>query len=202
MASSNTEIANLAISHLGTGKEIASLDTEKSEEASAVRRVFSNARDSVLRDCNWPFATVIASLGLVAESPNTEWDYSYRYPSDCINFRRILSGIRNDTRQSRVPYRLGRDATGLLIFTDEASAVCEYTIREEDVSRFASDFEMALSLRIAFLVAPRLTSGDPGKLRQSLQQEYLYQISLARAAAYNEEQSEEIPESQFIRIRE
>ena len=198
----STEIANMAISHVGSGKEIANLDTESSEEASACRRFYENARDTVLRDCNWPFATEIVTLGLVEEDPNTEWDFSYRYPSDCINIRKIQSGIRNDHRQSRVPYRVAQDSTGLLIFTDEQNAVLEYTKREEDTSRFPSDFAIALSYKLAYLIAPRLSRGDPFKMKQDLQREYMMAISMAKAAAFNEEQSDQEPESEFMRIRE
>jgi hypothetical protein len=200
--SSSTEIANMAISHLGTGKEISNLDTEKSEEASSCRRFFTNARDAVLKDCPWPFATEIATLGLIKENPNTEWDFSYRYPSDCLYVRKIQSGIRTDHRQSRVPYRVGQDASGLLIFTDEANAVLEYTKREEDSERFPSDFVLALSLKLAYHIAPRLSKGDPFKVKQELQKEYLQSIYMAKASALNEEQPDEEPESQFIRFRE
>src|SRR5688572_11149621 len=109
---SETEIANLALSHLGVGKEIANLETERSQEAVACRRFYDTARDATLRDFSWPFATKIAVLGLIEADPNDEWDYSYRYPSDCLQLRRILSGVRNDTRDSRVPFKLAHDDSG------------------------------------------------------------------------------------------
>lgn len=202
MANSKTEISNMAISHLGTGKEIIDLDTEKSEEASVCRRFFEIAKDTVLQDCEWPFATKIASLGLIESSPNNEWDYSYSYPSDCLNFRKLQSGIRNDTRQSRIPYRIGHGDSGAIIFTDQEDAIGEYTVKITDTSRFYPDFTLALSLKLAYLIAPRLTKGDPDKMKQQIQSEYLYQLSLAKASAFNEEQMDEQVDSQFIRIRE
>lgn len=113
MASSKTEIVNIALAHLGVGSEISNLDTDQSTEANAMRRFYESAKDEVLRDLNWPFTTVFASLALVEEDPTDEWSYSYRYPSDALKIRRVLSGLRNDTRQSRVPYKLGQDASGL-----------------------------------------------------------------------------------------
>ena len=79
MASSKTEIANLAISHLGIGKTIANLELEKSQEAIACRRFYDTVRDSSLRDFPWPFAGKIQALALVSN----EWLYAYQYPSDC-----------------------------------------------------------------------------------------------------------------------
>jgi hypothetical protein len=199
---SETEIANLALSHLNIGKEIANLETEKSEEAGACRRFYDTARDETLRDFAWPFATKFVTLAPVADNPTTEWGKSYRYPSDCVFFRRILSGLRNDTRQSRVPYKVTQDAAGLLIFTDLADAVAEFTIRETDPSKYPSDFTMAFSMRLAALIAPRLTGGDPFKVGERAMRLYQIEIERARATAFNEQQNEEPPESEFIRARD
>lgn len=202
MASSKTEVCNLAISHLGISKEIANVETERSAEAGACRRFYDTARDVTLRDFVWPFATKIQALGLVEEDPNTEWSYSYRYPTDCLKFRRILSGIRNDTRQSRVPYRIARDSSGLLIFTDAPSAVAEYTIQEETVTRFPDDFVMALSFRLAAYIAPRVTGGDPFKLGARALELFQFELNKAECTAVGEEQDEQHPDSEFIRTRE
>lgn len=195
------EICNLALSHIGVGKEIASLDSEKSQEAMACRRVFEPARIATLRDFGWPFATKFVDLGLVKENPTSEWSFSYQYPSDCLHFRKILSGTRNDNRQSRVPYRIVYGASGQEIYTDCEDAEAEYTVDVKDTGRFPQDFVMALSFRIAFLVAPRLTAGDPFKLGDRARTLYDVEVSRAKATAANEEQEEEDPDSEFIRAR-
>lgn len=202
MATSKTVIANLALSHLGIGKEIADLDTENSEEANACRRFYEESRDKALRDFNWPFATRIENLTLVETNPNNEWSYSYRYPVNAVGIRRILSGIRNDTRQSRVPYRRTKDATGGLILCDLDSAQVEYTERLEQVELYPSDFVMALSYLLAVYIAPRITSGDPFGLGNKAAQFYSIELSNARANAHNEEQPDAVVESEFVRGRE
>jgi len=201
MASSSTEICNLALSHIGIGKEIADLETEASQEASSCRRFYENARDQVLRDFSWPFAMTTVSLSLVSENPTSEWDYAYRYPTDCMKSRRILSGTRNETRQTRIPYQIAYDSTGKLIYTDEQNAVLEYTKKVVDTGQFSADFAMALSFRIAFYVSPRLTSGDPFKLGERALKMYQAEIMRAQATAINELQDEEVPDSEFIRER-
>ena len=202
MATSETEICNLALSHLGIAKEIANLETENSAEANAMRRFYVTARDETLREFAWPFATKQVALGLVEEDPTDEWGFSYRYPSDAVALRRILSGIRNDNRQSRAAYRITRDDDGLLVYTDIEDAELEYTMRETDVLRFPSDFVMALSFLLAWLTAPRLAGGDPFKLAQRALQLYEVELSKARAMAAGEEQPEEPPASEFERMRE
>ena len=199
---SEIAICNLALSHLGVGKEIANLETETSQEAAACRRFFATARDNTLRDYPWPFATKIASLALIETEPNDEWGYSYRYPTDCVRLRRILSGNRNDNRQTRVPYKIAQDTSGELLYTDMENAEVEYTVRETDPSRYPSDFAMAFSLRLALYIAPRLTKGDPFKLGDRALSLHEFEIKKAMASAHIEEQSEEEPDSEFIRGRE
>jgi len=202
MATSKTVICNLAISHLGIGKEIANLDTEKSEEAQACRRFYELARKKVLRDFNWPFATKRVVLSLIEDNPNDEYGYSYRYPSDCINIHKIFSGTRNDTRQSRVHFSIGKDSSARVIFTDEENAEVQYTEDLNNPLFFPPDFELAFSYFLASLVASRLTKGDPFGLRSSALEAYAAAISDTKAGSLNEEQAEENPVSEFERNRE
>jgi hypothetical protein len=207
MASSSTEICNLALSHLAQGQEIANLDTEKSDAAAACRRFYEIARDEMLRAFHWPFATKFAFLGLVEEldvdsAGGSEWRYSYRYPVDCLKLRRILSGSRNDNRQSRVPYKIARDENGSLIYSDLEEAEVEYTVKVTEVIYFQPDFVMALSLLLAAYIAPRLTNGDPFRLGNRAVELHKMAYMHASANAVGEEQQEELPESEFIRARD
>lgn len=198
----STTIANLALGHCGVGKTIGNLETEQSQEARTVRRFYEVALRSVLRRAPWPFATVITALSLVEEEPNTEWGYSYQYPSDCVMFRRVLSGLRNDTRQSQAPYRLIKSTTGKLVLTDEEDAEAEYTAYVEDDSVYPPDFELAFSYYLAMLVAPELSSGDQFKLGERAAKLFEYHLGEAVAQAFNEEQAEQLPEAEHIRARE
>lgn len=202
MAGSKTVIANLALTHLGVGKDIANLETENSAEARACRRVYDTLRDEALRAFHWPFATKLANLALVEEDPNDEWDFAYAYPTDCLDFRRILSGIRNNTRQTLVPYRVANTGSQIVIFTDTENAIGEYTFRELTVERYPSDFTMALSALIAFHIAPQITAGDPFKMGPRALDLYEATVTMAKANALNESQDEETPESEFVRTRE
>ena len=201
VSGSEVAIVNIALSHLGVGKEIANLVTEQSEEAECARRLYGTARDATLRDFPWPFATTIATLALIEEDPNDEWAYSYRYPTDCLYLRRILSGIRNDYRQSRVSYKIAQDSGGSLIYTDQGDAQIEYTARVTDPTRYPQDFVIMLSLYLAALIAPRLAGGDPHKLGDRAMKMYYLELSKAVSRAANEEQAEEAPVSEFERAR-
>jgi hypothetical protein len=198
---SPTEICNLALGHLGIGKEIATLE-EKSDEAAACRRYYPLAVEAVLGDFAWPFATRFATLALVESDPTEEWAYSYRYPSDCLMVRRILSGTRQDSLGSREEYRIASDSQGMIILTDKEDATIEYTVELTDTAMFGADFIEALSFRIAMAIAPRVTGGDPFGLGNRAAKMYEAAIQGAKAGAANEEAPPPPLEAESIRARD
>jgi hypothetical protein len=199
---SSTEICNLALSHLGTGKRIADVETERSQEAATFRSLYDIVLDEVLRDYSWPFATKIDDLGLVEEDPNSEWSFSYRYPSDCVFFRKILSGTRNATNNTKVPYKISNDDSGQIILTDVEEAEAEWTMRVTDTAIFPADFTMAFSFKLAERAASTLLGGDPFHIEDKVAAKYLRIAENAMATAGNEEQTELKPESEFILARD
>lgn len=196
--SSRTQIANMALVHLGHGKPIGNLVSEKSSEAGLARTFFDLAVDMTLSKVAWPFATVFGDAGLIEELPNTEWAFSYRYPSDCITVRRVLSGLRNDNRDQRVPFKIGDDSTGQLFWCDEQDAIIEYTKRISETSRFTADFTLTLSYCLAYLIAPGLTGGDEFKKGELAFALYGKNLLDAENRAFNEQQDEVEPASIFI----
>lgn len=196
-------VCNLALSHLGVGKTISNLETDDTQESRACLLFYDIVRDKIIRgDFAWPFCTKISTLGLVEEDPNDEWSFAYRYPTDCLMVRRFLSGVRTDTRDTRAPYKIARDSSGLLVYSDLEDAQIEYTMRETDNTHYPPDFTMAFSFLLAAYIAPRLTNGDPFKMGERAMAMYDREISRAAAAAGNEEQPDVTPESEFIRARD
>lgn len=200
--STTADICNLALSHLGVGTEISSLDNDRTAVGAACRRFFDICRKQVLRDASWPFATKFAALGLVASEPTTEWGYAYQYPSDALKIRRIPSGIRTDTHQSRIPFREAYGASSRLLYVDLENANVEYTVDVDEASRFPPDFVMAMSLRLAVYIAPRVTSGDPFKLGERAGRLYTMEFGAAVTNSLAEGQQDTAPEAESIRARE
>src|SRR5688500_18089987 len=91
-------ICNLALRRIGVRKVITDLGGE-SEEEIAANACYDHARDTVLDMFPWPFAMKYVMLDLVEDfSEDTsdeihEWGYSYRYPTDCLKLRRIVTGV-------------------------------------------------------------------------------------------------------------
>lgn len=198
---SKTEICNLALGHLGQSKRISNVDTQTTPEAAACKLFYDYALETILREIDWPFATKIADLAVVAENPTTTWGYAYRYPSDCIKIRRIPSALLTDTSETRIPFAESFDGSGNLIYCSEANAKLEYTSLVVSVTLYPSDFIMALSYFLASLIAPSVTTGDDFKLAdRSLKLSQLW-LGKAGANAQNEIQNEQEPDAESIRAR-
>ncbi len=198
--SSKTTICNMALSHVGVGKQISDVDTEESEEARACLAYYDSALKATLRDHYWPFANKIAALAVVEEEPNEEWLFSYTYPSDCVSLRRIQSGVRNDTREARAPFRIMNDS-GPKIFCDIEDAIAEYTMHVTNVGTYPPDFILAFSVRLAIYLVPRLSRGDPFKMRRELAAQYQHELGLAIGNSANEEQADEEPDNELTASR-
>lgn len=200
-AFTKTKICNLALSHLGSSKTIANFDTERSAEANACREYFDTAVEEVLQGFHWPFATKIVALGLLEENPNSEWGYSYQYPTDCLDIRRILSGTRDDSKDTEIKFKIYGNDTGKVIYTDKEEAEAEYTMNITDPARWSADFGMAVSFLLAAYIAARVTGGDPFKKGVQAFQMFQMKMPKVQARQANEQKYEREPVSEFERVR-
>lgn len=191
------EICNMALLHVAHTKFIAALD-ERSNEARVCNLAYEKARDSTLEAFPWPEATKYITLGLVEETPNHDWDYLYQYPDDCLYARRLVTANgRNEPNPP--PFITGYSASGRVIYTSEADAVLEYTVRLEDPALFRQSLGDAISWYLAFLIAPGLAK-EP-KIANDCYKVWMAMVSKAETRAGNEQQQTDEPESEFIRSR-
>jgi hypothetical protein len=206
MATSDAEICNLALGHLGDSDGIASLD-EASKAARACNLYYEQARDEVLQEMQPPFARRTAALGLVTDytagTAFYEYGYAYRFPADALAVFRIQNGAtRYATATNRPAWRIMSDDDGALLYMDQADAVVEYTVRITDPSRFTPDFVQALALKLAAYIAPSLTGGDPTKLRERNLALYQHQLGIAMTNAANQQQPDVPVDTGYLSARE
>ena len=202
MPLTKTIICNMALAHLGISRELTNVDTTDASTpiGKACNLFYETARDKVFRDFLWPFATRVDALSLVQEEPSTEWRYAYRYPSDCKRIVRIQSGVRPETKTSRVNYRVVADGSGRLILTDKEEAELEYVMQLTDMTKWTEDFALMFSLLLAFLIAPRVTGGDQFKLGARAYQAYSVAKLETTENAANEDQPDD-PGSDLLTAR-
>lgn len=221
-----TQVANLALSHCGVSKPMQDLDTDRSLEAQECLTWFDTARRTTLRKIPWSFATKQIIPALVANQPTPEWLYAYQNPVDALKITRFMSWrLNNDTRQSRVPYRIMQpvaiglstitptpttaysQTTGLWIYTNwpgvnvTLPVIMEYIFDNDNVSQWPDDFVMAFSLVLADLIVNSVAASTVAQLKPLIDADLKSAISTAAADSMNEEQRPQEPQSEFIRGR-
>lgn len=189
-------VCNMALDRCGVGQHIDSL-SDTSHLARSCNQWYAIARDRVLSAFQWPFTQTQTTLGLVEEEPNDEWAYSYRYPVACVVARRIVSGFKPES--TPVAFELGQDATGRLIFTDQADAVLEMTASFDDPGEWPDALADAVSALLASEIARPLRVPS-AKAQEALA---LYDRALLRAQgiANQERRLAPQPQSRYIRAR-
>lgn len=196
----STWLTNMALSRIGISHQIADLRTEVSEPAYKARLVYSNDMERTLRDFPWPFATRYADLVLVAGTAtvpvNKDWQYAYRAPVDMVTARRLVNQDGKQRSYDPAPprYRIGSDATGTLIYSNEAATVdrplaLEFTYRVQCPASMADPlFRDAITWKLAASLALILAK-DRKKAEEC---ELLYRDVLvaAKEVAANEDQKD------------
>ena len=206
MAATKLQAYNLALAHMGVNKRVSSL-TENSVERTTLDLFWDDVVDELLRDFDFPFSRKKRALGLVTSNgddghADINYGYAYRYPSDCLNARRIDSGIRTDYRLARVSYDICADDQGQLILTDKQDAVLEFTTTDaRNPARWTSDFLFSVSYRLAVYAAPGLTKGDPTQLGERCTFFFNMSNRKAQANAAGEVQPDLEPDSDLINAR-
>lgn len=176
-----TRNVNLALMALGSSNVLTNYCTQDTREAVLAREVYEQSVRHTLIAYSWPFATKYANLSLTAAQPsNQDWTYAYRMPADCIFPRRIVVARGTAVDPSPPPMGLSSDASGGIIFANEANAVLEYTARPACVGYNGDDlFLEALKWRLAAALAPALTR-IPGEEERCLK---MFEITVQKAEA-------------------
>lgn len=189
----------MALSRVAQTQSINSF-TEKSKAAELCSVYFRPLRELVLADFPWPFAESIVSLADIG-SPAPGWAYRYRYPADCLKVREIIipDQRRPLSSDQQIPYRIGYDAGGRVIHTDQENAGVRFTFRVEDPTFFDPLFVDALAWRLGQELALPLSSKPD--LQQYCQQQYEMAKTRAQGSAFEESQDDPEPESEFVSVR-
>lgn len=202
MATSDTNVCNLALIRMGSQVQIQDLVSEQSAEAIACRIALPISRRRCLEYLPWPFAQQYATLALVAEEPNTDWGYSYRWPTDALTITKIVNSAGRtivDEDNNELVFEAGSDASGRLIFTDYEDAVVKYTALVENPNLYSGTFESALAWLLAADLAMALSRDKA--LKAEMMREYQIEVDMAARIEENSINPDAEPDSAFIRER-
>lgn len=158
------DICNQALSHIGD-LNITSLD-EPNKSARLCSQFYPIARDKVLSDYEWSFATAYKSLGQITQAPeHSGYDYQFALPKDVLQILEVV-----DAEDFEV--------IGSNIHSNKAPLTIKYVKREENSETYPSAVIEAISMYLAYKLSTPLAADL--NLKQMLLQEYVIALEDAK----------------------
>lgn len=178
MTISKAQIFNITLNILGASTPLENANSTDNR-AILLNNYYELARDYVLKDYDWNFASVFRELSLCNTNEQFgSYSYCYDYPNDCICARDVFEK-GNFTLQK---FSIASVASGeKVILTNTPRANLRYTKRVDKEIYFSCEFSMALAHYLA-----SLTSGViSGSIQKGEIAYEKYQKILKRARVLN-----------------
>lgn len=167
MATSEVDICNLALAHIGQPK-ITSLD-DINKGARICNQFYPVARDEMLREHPWNFALKRTALAADVSTPVFGYERQFTLPSDCL--RPI------EPEDLSIIWKV----ESRKILTDqEAPLNLRYIKKESNVALYDPLFVVALAIKLALFIGQPLTSDT--SLMQGLANSFVGALRVARSA--------------------
>ena len=178
MTLSKAQIFNITLNILGVSMPLEN-PNGNDNRAILLNNYYELARDYVLKDHDWNFASTFKALTLCEKPPQfIKYKYCYDYPNDCVFAREIMPYANSEI----VEFEVAANVMGnKVINTNLTPAVLRYTRLIENEALYPAEFVMALSWYLAFLSAPSICGN------RTIQSDCLniYTSMLAKAKALN-----------------
>lgn len=190
-------ICNLAFSHFGHDANIVSIEPpDDSVEAHLCQQFYPMARDELLAEHPWTFATKRASLSALV-SGREDFAYAYALPTDCVKTRKVLpEGYASDSESEVFELENG------IVYTDVPSvATLVYTYRCVASGLYSPQFTASLSLLLASYLSGPVVKDTTGRLQALLMKRAQVAIGVAKASDANADTKRSRHESTADRVR-
>jgi hypothetical protein len=181
-----TKIFNLALAALFLQKRISNADTDQSTETQTLQTFWDTAYWSALQELDLDSTSSRKPLELVKDNPNTFWRYAYKYPSDCIFLRRIVSTNLTDDQESKIDLRVELFENQKCIMTNEQFAEVEYISKDVPLSTITAEAALFISLKLAKLSVPLIVGTNSAAVMKSIDESYVKAILDAQRKDSNE----------------
>ncbi len=147
---SKAQIFNIALNVLGVSIPLENPNSTDNR-AILLNNYYELARDYVLKDFDWNFASTFKELSLSEiQSEITNYKYTYDYPNDCICARDVFQ--KGDYAQQEFSISSSKDGN-TVILTNVENPILRYTRRVEKEIYFSCEFSMALAYYLASLTS-------------------------------------------------
>lgn len=182
---SKTDICNAAMTLLGQ-PPIQDITDVLNVNANRCNQFWEMARDAVLEDFPWHFATRRIQLALSDYTPpGEEYEYAFALPSDCLKVQNL-----ND---EDIAYTIETDDEGnMLLLTNEDEIYLRYTWRNEMPGRWSLNFCEALAAKLAIYLCGPVIGKNNTKIEIFSK---MYEDALSRARRITTDQGNEPTEA-------
>lgn len=153
---SRIQIYNIALNTLGISTPVENINI-KDNKIILLNNYYDLAKDYVLRDFDWNFASTFRELSLKSSENIGEYKYSYNYPNNCLCARNIFQKDNFVLQKFIVSTLIDEEK---VILTNVEKPILRYTRRIDREIYFPSEFSMALSYYLAALTANVLTGNN------------------------------------------
>lgn len=190
--SSEVDICNLALSHIGDEAEVAAITPpDGTIQAAQCGRFYPLARGILLESHPWTFATKRVAVSEVTNPSPDDWLYAYALPSTCIRpLSALYPGVPEqmlgtDSDLGSHPFIVEAAEDGSpVLYTNVQTAVLRYIDTITDPTRFTPGFAMSLSRLLAAYLAGPILKGDAGMAAAKAQMQ-LFAVEFGKATAAN-----------------
>jgi hypothetical protein len=195
-------IANLSLSHLMMN-DVANLNTTSNDpKIKAINKFWDVARDDVLSELDWSFATVTENLSQITSYYSPDWTYGYTYITENVaNIWHIFDvSTAGNKDEQKFEIKYDSNIGSKVILSDLDNAIAEYSYIITDVTLWSHKFVMAFSYRLASMMTPLLT-GDAEKALKLMELSNAYIHETKRIDSYNKIKIPEPYVSKYIKAR-
>ena len=161
------DVCNFALTVLGE-QTITSIEDE-SDRAQTLESIYYIAKDAVLEEAEWTFATRRFLPAISATAPEWGWTSAFPLPSDIV---RVTSVDRNWTSSSGYIYDVQQErnpvdhvveyvnGVGRSILCNEDEIFCKGVRRIEDEGIYSPLFVEAFGCKLAYLAGEAITASN------------------------------------------
>jgi hypothetical protein len=184
----DVDIANMALSRLGTRATIADL-TENSTEARQINLWYATIRDDLQGMLDFNFNRVTRALSS-SGTPPARWAYSYAYPADCLKMWRLdFAGGWYWHRWNglAIPFEIASDGVNQFLLCNDSVTTAVFGQRVTDPAQFSSAFILAFVDCLAAATAHAIT--QKADLAERLARHAQDRVEKAMADSANEQSS-------------
>lgn len=154
MTQSRAQLYNVTLNILGVSTPLENANCSDNR-AILLNNYYELARDYVLKDFDWNFASTYRKLALSKEPAiNFKLKYCYDYPNDCICARDLYDSNCENLNKFMIS---SNESGQVVILCDVEDAVLRYTRRVEKEVYYSCEFALALSFYLASLTASVIT---------------------------------------------